>query len=90
MHQPFTIERAEVHLMGNETLGVYPLLADNTSHFIAADFDGEGWQDSVRKFLKVTKKYKLPIAIERSRSGNGALGGNRTPIKTLEESCFIH
>ena len=71
-HQPLTIEWIERHLIGTETLGVYPLLSDNTSHFVAADFDGKGWQDSVRKFLKVAKKHKIPIAIERSRSGNGA------------------
>ena len=71
-HQPLTIEWIERHLIGTETLGVYPLLSDNTSHFVAADFDGEGWQDSVRKFLKAAKKHKTPIAIERSRSGNGA------------------
>ena len=30
----------ERHLIGTMTLGVYPLLQDNTSNFIVADFDG--------------------------------------------------
>jgi hypothetical protein len=27
------------HLSGKEAVGIYPLLEDNTSHFIASDFD---------------------------------------------------
>jgi superfamily II DNA or RNA helicase len=71
-YQPLTIEWIEAHLLGNDALGVYPLLSDNTSYFIAADFDGEGWRDSIGKFLGVARKYGLQVAIERSRSGNGA------------------
>ena len=36
---PLTIEKVQKHLEGIETVGVYPLLKDNTSFFIAADFD---------------------------------------------------
>lgn len=71
-HSPFTREWAEKHLLGKAQLGVYPLSRDNTSHWIAADFDGDGWQTSVTKFLIACKTHNLPIAIERSRSGNGA------------------
>ncbi|MBI4159603.1 hypothetical protein HY504_00350 [Candidatus Wolfebacteria bacterium] len=51
LYQELTVSWIERHLIGTETLGVYPLLPDNTSRFIAADFDGEGWQESVRKFI---------------------------------------
>ena len=68
----FTREWAEKHLLGTAALGMYPLLGDNTSYWIAADFDGDGWQASVTKFASACKKHDLPIAIERSRSGNGA------------------
>ena len=71
-YQKLTVPWIERHLVGTETLGVYPLLPDNTSRFIAADFDGDGWRDSVRKFLKAAHKHDVPIEIERSRSGNGA------------------
>ena len=27
------------HLLGKETIGIYPILKDNTSYFIVADFD---------------------------------------------------
>ncbi len=71
-YEPFTAEWAEKHLLGSIVIGVYPLLQDNTSHFIAADFDGDGWKESVKEFYGVCKKYNVPVAIERSRSGNGA------------------
>src|SRR3989339_1285498 len=38
---PLTHDVIKKHLLGQEIIGVYPLLEDNTSHFIAADFDGE-------------------------------------------------
>jgi len=69
---PLTDGWIEKHLIGSATLGVYPLLQDNTSNFIVADFDGDNWQNAVRKFLDVCKEYALPVATERSRSGNGA------------------
>lgn len=71
-YEPFTARWAEKHLLGNSVLGVYPLLQDNTSWFIAADFDGEQWKDSVSNFHAVCKKHGLTAAVERSRSGNGA------------------
>jgi len=71
-YEPLTTKWVEKHLIGTTTLGIYPLLQDNTSLFIIADFDGDGWQLSVKKFLAVCTKYALPVATERSRSGNGA------------------
>ena len=29
------------HLLGSHVVGIYPILANNTSYFIATDFDGE-------------------------------------------------
>ena len=71
-YEALTIQWIEKHLIGTITLGVYPLLSDNTSRFIAADFDGEGWQNSIRVFRIVCEKYDLHVTVERSRSGNGA------------------
>ena len=41
--QPLTDEQLKRHLLGEQLIGIYPLLFNNTSHFIAADFDGENW-----------------------------------------------
>lgn len=62
---------AEQHLRGNKCYGIYPLLQDNTSYFIVADFDGKKWQEESVKFLKCCQKYNLSAYLERSRSGNG-------------------
>ena len=61
----------EKHLNGIHQIGVYPLLKDNTSWFIAADFDKTQWQDDCRTFMDVCRKNDMPAFLERSRSGNG-------------------
>src|SRR3989344_4929843 len=71
-YTPLTTGWIEKHLIGTATLGVYPLLQENTSNFIVADFDGDNWRSGVQKFLDVCKKHELPVATERSRSGKGA------------------
>jgi superfamily II DNA or RNA helicase len=60
------------HLSGHRTLGVYPLLKDETCFFLAADFDKKTWQDDVSAFLETCRILEVPVALERSRSGNGA------------------
>ncbi len=59
------------HFRGEQLIGVYPLLQDNTSNFIVADFDKANWIDDARKFLKACDEKNIPAYIERSRSGNG-------------------
>lgn len=68
---PLTWEVIKGHLEGFHTIGIYPLLQDNTSHFIAADFDGENWQEECKSFINTCKKYDIPVSLERSRSGKG-------------------
>ena len=40
------------HLAGEHTVGVYPLLEDDTCYFLAADFDGADWRDDARAFMQ--------------------------------------
>jgi hypothetical protein len=51
--------------------GVYPLLADDTCWFLAADFDGEEWATDALAFFETCRAKGVPAAIERSRSGEG-------------------
>jgi hypothetical protein len=60
------------HLRGLHVIGVYPLLEDETCWFLAADFDGDSWRDDVAAFAETCRSSGVPIAVERSRSGNGA------------------
>lgn len=76
-HQSFPPldERAvESHLRGEQTLGVYAIGTDDTCRFLAADFDGEGWREDVLAYREAAERLGLAVAIERSRSGNGAHG----------------
>lgn len=70
-HLPLTDEQVARHLSGKQYMGLYPLLSDNTSWFIAADFDKENWIDECRNFLKICESKNIPAYLERSRSGKG-------------------
>lgn len=65
------------HLAGRDAddkpfvMGLYPMLRDETCFFLAVDFDGKGWRDDVAAFALMCRARGLPVAIERSRSGDG-------------------
>lgn len=69
---PFDERAVESHLRGEQTLGVYAISTDDTCRFLAADFDGEGWRDDVLAYREAAERVGIAVAIERSRSGNGA------------------
>ncbi len=75
---PVTDDVVRNHLLGMDlnsgrdfTIGVYPMLPDETCWFLAADFDKTSWQQDAGAFLETCKLFNVPAALERSRSGNG-------------------
>jgi superfamily II DNA or RNA helicase len=82
-HRNFLPVNAEVirnHLTGFDpkdksrrdfTIGVYPLLPDETCWFVAADFDKKAWAADASAFLETCGSHGVPAVLERSRSGNG-------------------
>ncbi|TSA35761.1 MAG: DUF559 domain-containing protein [Verrucomicrobiaceae bacterium] len=48
------------------------MLRDETCFFLAADFDGPGWREDADGFARACRERGLAVAVERSRSGNGA------------------
>ncbi|MEK7173990.1 MAG: hypothetical protein AAB710_02810 [Patescibacteria group bacterium] len=60
------------HLLGQHVVGIYPILPENTSYFIAADFDCENWLKDSKSYLHACKETGLSAYLERSRSGNGS------------------
>ncbi len=60
------------HLRGRHVMGVYPLLQDETCWFLAVDFDKAEWKEDVTSFGATCQAIGVPVAVERSRSGNGA------------------
>ena len=68
---PLTPDIVKKHLIGSQAIGIYPILPDNTSYFIAADFDGNAWREDCKNFLDECQPVGLRAYLERSRSGNG-------------------
>lgn len=68
---PLFDKEIEKHLNGEQLVGIYPLLSDNTSWFIAADFDDDNWLEECKTFLNVCHENEIPAYLERSRSGQG-------------------
>jgi hypothetical protein len=72
-----TDEIIRQHLSGRDengrefVMGVYPMLLDETCHFLAVDFDGDGWQEDTSAFGETCRRMAVPFALERSRSGEG-------------------
>ena len=72
---------------GTDVIGVYPLLPDETCHFLVFDFDnhdsdlaeandgandGPGWMEEVDALRAICRQQGLSPLVERSRSGKGA------------------
>jgi superfamily II DNA or RNA helicase len=77
---PLTNDVVKNHLLGRDpqdtfgrdfTIGVYPMLPDETCYFLAADFDKDTWQADAGAFLETCKLFNVPAVLEKSRSGNG-------------------
>ncbi|MCC6187704.1 MAG: DEAD/DEAH box helicase [Anaerolineales bacterium] len=77
---PLTDDVVRNHLLGADaqdrsgrdfTIGVYPMLSDETCWFLAADFDKASWPEDTRAFLETCRHFHVPAVLERSRSGNG-------------------
>ncbi|MGB7934367.1 MAG: restriction endonuclease subunit R, partial [Gammaproteobacteria bacterium] len=68
---PVTGDVIHDHLSGKHTIGVYPILEDETCWFLVAEFDKSNWQLDVNAFLDGCEALDVPACLERSRSGNG-------------------
>ncbi len=69
---PLTDQVLYKHLAGVIVIGVYPLLPDDTCYFLAVDFDEADWREDVTAFAQSCCELDVPVALEISRSGNGA------------------
>ncbi len=69
---PVTDAVVRDHLAGRHTIGIYPLLPDDTCRLLALDFDKADWQRDVSAFTEVCDELGVPVSVEISRSGTGA------------------
>lgn len=68
---PLTPDVLKKHLLGQYAIGIFPMLSDNTSFFIAADFEGPSWQQNSLRFIEGCETAGLHPCLERSKSGDG-------------------
>ena len=71
---PLTDEVVYRHLAGEWVVGIYPLLSDDSCYFLAVDFDEAEWRDDSKAFVQSCHELNVPVALEISRSGQGAHG----------------
>lgn len=69
---PLDDDAIHTHLVGKHTLGVYPLLLDETCWFLAVDFDKKTWREDAAAFRETCVSHGVPASVECFRSGNGA------------------
>lgn len=70
--KPLTKDIIFNHLSQSQKIvGIYPLLTNNTCHFLAIDFDDDLWFDNLLSVYRSANKYNIPSIMERSQSGNG-------------------
>jgi superfamily II DNA or RNA helicase len=98
---PLSDKEIEKHLNGEQLVGIYPLLKENTSWFIAADFDDDNWLEECKTFLKVCIENEIPAYLERSRSGQGghiwiffeqpypSIRSRKIILSLLQKSCVF-
>jgi hypothetical protein len=70
-YRQLTDDAVRGHLVGEHTVGLYPLLQDETCWLLAVDFDKKTWQQDATAFIEACSELNVPAALERSRSGNG-------------------
>lgn len=74
-NKPISKDTIYKHMYGNQPIGIYPLLENDTCFFLSLDFDDKDSKKDIKSdvlaFASICDKYEVPIAIERSRSGNG-------------------
>jgi hypothetical protein len=71
-HLPLTDDVLLAHVRGEETVGIYPLLAGDRCALLACDFDKGTWALDALAYLDACQANGVPAVLERSRSGDGA------------------
>jgi hypothetical protein len=64
-----TDEVIRQHLTGKKTIGIYPLLLDETCWFLAADFDKKTWHEDSLAFLATCHRAGIPAYLEPAAAG---------------------
>ncbi len=71
VHAPYEPKVIGHHLTGKMVVGVYPLLKNHNTWFLAIDCDGPRAAADARALAHQCRERELPVYLERSRSGLG-------------------
>ncbi len=69
--EPLTYEVLKAHFRGETSIGLFPILKDDTCSLLAIDFDKGDWRETIRVLRKIAGAYGIDLHVEISRSGNG-------------------
>ena len=69
------------HLAGKHTIGVYPLLNNDSCYFLAVDFDETGWRGDAGVFMQSCQELEIPAALESSAPATVLMSGFFSPIR---------
>ncbi|MFC1569111.1 DEAD/DEAH box helicase family protein [bacterium] len=69
---PLDASIIKAHFSGKLTIGTYAIQKDDTCIFLAADFDKSSWKEDTLAYKKAANDMRIPVYVERSKSGNGA------------------
>ena len=70
-YKPLTTKDIEQHLLGNKTIGSYPLVNGRYCPFAVIDLDEDDWRSDAKAILECAEKFNIPAYPEISRSGKG-------------------
>jgi len=73
VRRPVSLRHYRHHLEGKVRIGIYPLLSDGRTFFLALDFDGPGAQEFAWRVFRFARHFQLPFVWEVSKSGDAHL-----------------
>ena len=59
-YKPFTPKDVEQHLLGNKTVGTYPLVNGRYCPFAVIDLDEDDWRNDAKAILECAEKLGIP------------------------------
>jgi hypothetical protein len=82
--EPLAHEQVRLHLEGRHTIGVYPLLTDETCRLVAIDLDGRSWREDARVVREAADQHAIPV-LDRAV----ALRRGRAPLDPLLRASLV-
>jgi hypothetical protein len=80
---PVTDQVIYDHLTGKHTVGVYPLMSDETCFFLAVDFGEADWREDAQAFTQSCREIEIPAALKFPARERVRTSGSSSPRRYL-------